>query len=393
MSLSPVVPVDPRVYAILAEAGFGTDLFNPRQHRSCELVEHYVLELVVHLIARLDLEGGLARRRTVAELLANGGLVPAFHRPLRWLLERLAADGLLERDGTDDQARYRLPAPLPSTGLDELRAQVLASDASYAPTLALLDEAAAVYPRVASGEITGERALFQKVSLWSAYFSNRNGYYALNNRVTARVAAARLPPAGATVLELGAGLGSATEALLDELAARGARHPLAGYRVTEPVPFFRRRTERALTVTHPDLPLVFADLDLNQPWRAQGIEPGTQQLVWAVNVFHLARDLDATLREARAALAPGGWLVIGEGVRPAPGQPVGAEFPFQLLERFGDVALDPETRPTPGFLTAEHWLGALARAGFAGVETVPDVVRLRALYPGFLATAVCGRRP
>jgi SAM-dependent methyltransferase len=163
--------------------------------------------------------------------------------------------------------------------------------------------------------------------------------------------------------------------------------------VTEPVPFFRRRAERTLAAASPVVPLTFAALDLNQPWASQGIVPCGADLVWGVNVFHLARDLEVVLGEAYTALAPGGWLVIGEGLRPEAARPVGAELPFQVLESFIDVRLDPERRPTHGFLTAEHWTAALERAGFAPVEIVPDAVRLRALYPGFLAAAVCGRRP
>jgi SAM-dependent methyltransferase len=163
--------------------------------------------------------------------------------------------------------------------------------------------------------------------------------------------------------------------------------------VTDHVPFFRRRAERTLVAAWPAAPLAFAALDLNRPWAAQGVAPGGQQLVWGVNVFHLARDLDAVLREARDALAPGGWLVIGEGMRPFADRPVGAEMPFQLLESFTDVRLDPVRRPTAGFLTAEHWCDTLARAGFAPVELVPDAIRLRAVYPGFMTAAVCGQRP
>ena len=109
-------------------------------------------------------------------------------------------------------------------------------------------------------------------------------------------------------------------------------------------------------------------------------------------VFHLARDLGAVLAEARSALAPGGWLVVGEGVRPTADEPAGAEFPFLLLESFTSVELDPVRRPTAGFLTAEHWQRALVAAGFADVRLVPDVVRLRAIHPGFYAAAICGRR-
>src|SRR5439155_19835462 len=107
------------------------------------------------------------------------------------------------------------------------------------------------------------------------------------------------------------------------------------------------------------------------PWAAQGVEPGSVRLVWGVNVFHLARDLEAVLAEAHAALGPGGWLVIGEGLRPRRGEPVGAELPFRLLASFPDVDPAPETRAPPGFLAAEEWLGALARAGFTAPEVVP----------------------
>jgi hypothetical protein len=89
---------------------------------------------------------------------------------------------------------------------------------------------------------------------------------------------------------------------------------------------------------------------------------------------------------------PGGWLVAGEGLRPAAGRPVGAELPVPLRESFTAVILDPVTRPSAGFLTAEHWLAALARTGFTGVAVVPDAARLRPFYPGLLAGAVCGQR-
>src|SRR5207245_8751206 len=133
------------------------------------------------------------------------GFVPRFAPALGWLLERLVLAGLATREAN---GRYRLAGPLPAPDLAAVRAEGLAADPSYAPAYALLDEAAALYPRVARGETDGERALFRKLPLWVAYFSNQNGYYPLNNRVTAQVAAARA--AGGPVREVGGGLGSAT---------------------------------------------------------------------------------------------------------------------------------------------------------------------------------------
>jgi SAM-dependent methyltransferase len=379
---------DPRVYAILRESGYGDDLFNARQHRSCELVDEYVRELAIELVARLGLVEPLARGRTVDDLLDARGFVPAFRPRLAWLLAWLAAGGILARDGEC----YRLAAPLPATDLPALRAEGLALDPSYTPAYALLDHAATIYPGVARGETSGERALFQKAALWLAYFSNDHAYYALNNRVVGPAAAARLPASPATVLEVGAGLGSATETLLDALSTARRSAAIAGYRFTEPVAFFARRAQRILNARYPDVAFTFSGLDIDAPWVDQGVAAGSVQLVWGVNVFHLARDLRATLRAALATLAPGGALVIGEGIRPFAGQPVAAEFPFLLLDRFVDVELSA-ARPAPGFMTAEQWQAALADAGFEAIDTVPDVVRLRALYPGFFAAAICGRRP
>ena len=386
MSALAIPPLDPRAYALLADEGFGPELFNPTQHTACELVEAYATELAADLCRRLGLVERMAKPIGPEELRLACGWTPGIAPALAWLLDRLADGARLERR----EGRYRAAVALPPSAHEAIRARGLATDASYAPAYELLDEAAAAFPAVARGETTGERALLGKMTLWIRYFDNRNTYYALNNRVGAAAAAALLP-AGGRVLEVGAGLGSATEALLERLRSDGELDRVSTYRATEPVPFFSRRAQRILTGLYPDVPLAHGALDLNSGWAAQGIDPGTLHLVWGVNVFHLARDLDAVLAEARAALAPGGWLVAGEGMRPFPDRVVGAEFPFRLLESFTDVRLDPVTRPTPGFLTAEHWLAALERAGFTACRTVPDVVRLRAYYPGMLAAAACGR--
>jgi SAM-dependent methyltransferase len=349
-------------------------------------MDRYVDATAVGLLDGLAIRDALARPCAPDELLAARGFVAGFGPALRWLLARLARTGVLAVEG----GRYRVAPAISASDAQANLAAVLERDPSYAPALTLVDEAAAIYPRVARGEVSGEHALFRKLTLWTSYFDNANRYYALNNVVAARAVADRLP---ATIVELGAGLGSATEALLDALAARGRRSDLGAYRFTEPVPFFRRRAERALRGRHPDVAWTFESLDLNLPWAEQGVPPGSAGLVWGVNVFHLARSLPETLPEARTALAPGGWLDVGEGVRPRADAPVGAEFPFLLLESFTAVELDPATRPTAGFLTAAHWQRALTVAGFSDVTLVPDVARLAAIHPGFYAAAICARKP
>jgi len=102
-----------------------------------------------------------------------------------------------------------------------------------------------------------------------------------------------------------------------------------------------------------------------------------------VNVLHVAKDLQATLRELRSHLAPGGHLVLGECLKPDLRRPIYLEFAFQFMAGFTDVTLDPDLRPTYGFLTPEAWVKALHAAGFREVLEVPRVRPLMAHWEFF----------
>ena len=228
--------------------------------------------------------------------------------------------------------------------------------------------------------------------LWLKYFHNDNLTYAVNNWVGAAVAADHLSSQRPLqILEIGAGTGSATEILVTVLDQHGLLSRLARYIVTEPNAYFRRCNQRKLAAQHPNLPLEWATLDLNLPWNTQQIPSGEFDLVYAVNVMHIAKNLLFSLNEARSALAVDGWLVIGECIRPYANQPIYAELMFQILDSFTNVKTDPEIRPNPGFLTAEQWRRAFLRAGFGCVEVAPDVEAIRGIYPHFFTGAICGQ--
>jgi SAM-dependent methyltransferase len=172
---------------------------------------------------------------------------------------------------------------------------------------------------------------------------------------------------------------------------RGLLPRIKRYLITEPNAFFRRSSQRKLAGQYPDLPLEWAALDLDSSWSTQGINPGEFDLVYAVNVMHISKDLLFSLSEARSALASNGCLVIGECLRPFFNQPIYPEIMFQILESFTNVQTDPEVRPNPGFLTAEQWRRAFTRAGFQRAEVVPDIDRIREIYPHFFTGAICGQ--
>jgi SAM-dependent methyltransferase len=258
----------------------------------------------------------------------------------------------------------------------------------------LLDYAASAYPAVATSRQNGGHNLFgpQGISLWLNYFHNDNLTYAINNWVGAAAAVDRLSSRPMLrVLEIGAGSGSATEILLMLLSERGLLSRLKRYVVTEPNAYFRRCNQRKLATQFPNLPLEWSTVDLDSPWSGQGIGSGEFDLVYAVNVMHISKNLLFSLNEARSALAADGWLVIGECVRPYDNQPIYPELMFQILDSFTDVETDPEFRPNPGFLTGEQWRRAFLKAGFTRAEVAPDIERIREIYPHFFTGAICGQ--
>jgi SAM-dependent methyltransferase len=383
---------DPRLAQWLQQ--FPPTVFSERLYQSIELMERYSIELAVDLSRQLNLVDQLGDWRTADELCRMLSFQSRFKFALSWILKRLVESGCAEAR-TDGQIRsYHLRKRPWQPDLKLFRAAGLTIDPANAATLDLLDHAASVYPAVASGQQSGDHNLLgpQGVPLWLNYFHNDNLTYAVNNWVGAVLAADHLSTRHALrILEVGAGTGSASEILLQLLAERGLLPRVERYLITEPNAYFRRCSQRKLAGRYPNLALEWAPLDLDLSWNTQGITSGEFDLVYAVNVMHISKNLLFSLNEARSALAADGWLVIGECVRPYDNQPIYPELMFQILDSFTNVQTDPEIRPNPGFLTAEQWRRAFSRAGFGHAEVAPDIDRIREIYPHFFTGAICGQ--
>jgi polyketide synthase PksN len=384
---------DPRLAECLKE--FPPAIFSERLYQSIELTERYSIELAIDLLGQLNVADQLGAWRTADELCAILGFQPRFNLPLQWILTRLLETGCVESQSDSGATSFRLQSTPWKPDLKHFRAIGLAIDPANAATLDLLDYVANAYPAVATGRQSGDHNLFgpQGVPLWLNYFNNDNLTYAVNNWVGAAAAADRLSSQPKLrVLEIGAGTGSATEILLSLFGERELLPRLERYIVTEPNAYFRRSNQRKLARQYPNLPAEWTAVDLDLPWSAQGIGPGEFDLVYAVNVMHISKNLLFSLNEACSALATGGWLVIGECIRPYDNQPMYPELMFQILDSFANVETDPEIRPNPGFLTAEQWRRAFLRAGFGRTEIAPDVERIREIYPHFFTGAICGQK-
>ena len=383
---------DPRLAECLKD--LPPAIFSESLHQSIELMERYSIELAVDLLGQLKLAEQLDAWRSAEDLCGILGFQPRFKLPLQWILARLVETGCVEAQRNSGTISFRLQNAPWKPDLKYFRGLGLNIDPTNAATLDLLDYAAGAYPAVATGGQSGDHNLFgpQGVPLWLNYFNNDNLTYAVNNWVGAAAAADRLSSRPTLrILEIGAGTGSATEILLRLLGERELLPRLQRYVVTEPNAYFRRCSQRKLAAQYPSLPLEWTTVDVDLPWSAQGFASGEFDLVYAVNVMHISKNLLFSLNEARSALAAGGWLVIGECVRPYDNQPMYPELMFQVLDSFTNVETDPEIRPNPGFMTAEQWRHAFSRAGFSRTEVAPHVERIREIYAHFFTGAICGQ--
>ena len=317
------------------------------------------------------------------------GVAPDRSGAWDWIA-RMVRDSVEVRryEGLEEDLRIEA-APGRPTGRSDLRESILREDGALVPALELIEAAAAGYPGFLRGERDGGSILFDAAApaRWDRYFDNANPIYAPGNTLAAQAAAieleARGMASGVRVLEVGAGCGSAAEALLRRVGAAVGRYVL-----TDISPNFLRKARERASGAAGGPRLEYRLLDLNRPPESWGVERGAHDVVYAVNVLHSVKDLRAALEGIRGLLAPGGLLVLGECVRPIRGKPVHPEFVFQLLDEFRSPHLDPESRPEPGFLDAPSWRTSLDRAGFGKVRFIPEFEPAVAAYPEHSIAAI-----
>lgn len=169
---------------------------------------------------------------------------------------------------------------------------------------------------------------------------------------------ARLPAlAPVRVFEMGGGTGVATTSLLPVLPAARTR-----YMFTDIGSYFVSKARQKFS----QYPFVdFSTLNVDVSPQEQGFGSHCYDIIIAVNMLHVTRNMDTSLKHARSLLAPGGLLLIWEITRCAPD----FDVTYGLLM---DAIHDGERNQGDPFLDGEGWTRALLANGFAQASVMPQ---------------------
>ena len=166
------------------------------------------------------------------------------------------------------------------------------------------------------------------------------------------------------ILELGAGTGGTSAALLKVLPATGVV-----YHFTDVSHFFTDRAKARFA----GLPFIeYGLFDINKGFAEQGYEPASFDLILAANAIHAAKHIDETLHQLREAPGAGRCADAHRGHR-------------QHADPDADTGAHRELRPLPGpaqgaqsaFHVGRRMARLLAGAGFEGLARCPAWATLR----------------
>ncbi|MFD7305242.1 amino acid adenylation domain-containing protein [Streptomyces pharetrae] len=306
---------------------------------------------------------GAPEGHTAEEIVAACGAAPHHRHLVRRWLAALTAHGRLVRD--------------PGTGVYRGAGRV--SEESRAAVHARID---ALEPRVGwgaelirfhrdceanlaallGGELPLKDLLFPEGGLETAAAAYRDNLISrYNNAAVVEIVrrAARGLPGPLRLLEIGAGVGGTSAALIPQL-----RDLTVDYRFTDVSHFFLNEAQEA----YADCPWVrFGLFDLNEDYRAQGLRPNSADVVLAANVLHNAVDADEALRRLGELVAPGGWLVFVEATGDTCRAMTSMEFNDGLTGFTDERAADGSV-----FFTRSQWLDLLERAGAETAVCLPE---------------------
>nr|WP_315596509.1 polyketide synthase [uncultured Cupriavidus sp.] len=319
-----------------------------------QALEHRARAGIVATLHRHGLFMAPGDAHTLASVMERLGATPSRAGLVRQWLERLSADGTLAFDG----GRFRaLPQASP-----RILPPIATPDAPWFRTISqYLDRCVATHDALLAGRASAlELMLGDNDLVAQAFYRDNPVSAALNDAVRVVVASLGSGRNDLRILEVGAGIGATTGALMPALGAQ-----IDLYHFTDVSRLFLDQARRRFGDAHP---MQYGILDLNRPVDFSVHPPQGYDLVIAANVVHDAVDATRSLQRLRRLLRAGGHLVLVEATtRDSFLQRASIGF-METLNGLEDArAIDNNP-----MLDLPGWTTTLHDAGLATVLTWPE---------------------
>lgn len=208
--------------------------------------------------------------------------------------------------------------------------------------------------------LNGDTSILQymtKDNYLEDYYVHAIGFQLLNFLIAGVIEQICLKSPRMKFLEVGAGTGGATKAILERV-----KHSYASYTYTDiSSAFFGHAAEN---FQHHVSKMIFKTLDVTKDPVEQDFVPHSYDVVVASNVLHATESLKSALQHTRKLLRPGGYLVMVEIIRNdvmRHGLVMGGLPGWWVGESDG--------RHGGPSITLDEWDKVLRETGFSGIET------------------------
>ncbi|KAL8791806.1 MAG: hypothetical protein Q9195_005615 [Heterodermia aff. obscurata] len=215
-------------------------------------------------------------------------------------------------------------------------------------------------PEILNGTLDALQYLFSDDLLTKFYTSQINDR--LTSRLASYLALSTYQNSDLRMIEVGAGTGGLTKAILNHLAQHSNRTPrFSNYTFTDiSANFAEDFREIFKGLEHR---ATFHTLDVERDPADQGIECESYDFVFAANVLHASSNLSNTLANVRRLLKPGGKLILVEDTYPEQ-----SVLPFVFGVLPGWWLGTEDFRATTPLVTLEKWDLLLKSTGFSGLD-------------------------
>lgn len=369
------------------------DLINKTIQNIWKLTDYYLLKSIDNILDKTNIKSILKDFVTIDTILSKNEYDPKVYNSLKWMLERLALEGYIEKKEENSNTFYKWSGKTIDYNLEEIRNKA----EKYAPTsiaaFNMIKLMADNYPDFLSSKKSGVDIIFspENIEITNEYYSN-NLFYNVHNIAGAKIVnwdiSSRDNP---TIIEIGGGLGGGTKQFIIQRLKEGLSLNNFKYIFTDIANKMLRNTKKdLLSITDNLSSFEFKKLDFNSSLESQGYKPESADVIWGVNAIHVAYDLRFSLNEILKTLKKGGSFIISETVRPSGNKMIQQEFLLNTLSDYWNVKLDKDIRPRHGFMEWQDWVNAFINVGFKDVKTIPDMSILEQRYDNCYVAIIRG---